>query len=428
MADRPGGAFGLWLVLLIALGVPLAASLWSVAHVDTIAPGFALRSTGFEDGVQGPPVNFTLDDYRGRTVVLDLMAVSCVACAYVQRDVLKPLWAQHGNDTAFAMLSIDTWAAPETWQQASGDVGPWLGVESDATLIDLQNRTQAPWRHALDTDQVWQKYSAIALPRVVVVSADGRIVYQSSPFDDKPSLAAVETAVQASLVDRATSVPLLHLSLSGLAFVAGIASVLTPCSAGMLPAYFGMLLEEARAAPLGVRIRRSLMGGLAAAAGIVLLYALLSILFYLFEPQLRSVLPLVGPAVGFALVGVGALAIAGRGIPGLGRAGTMVDGQRGFFVFGLAFGLAGFGCTGPLFLPLLLAGFLESTAMGILLFILYASAVALVVVLVAALVAQGAVTRARKVLEWTPVIQRFAGALMAAAGLYLIYYFLAAPG
>ncbi|MES2154336.1 MAG: cytochrome c biogenesis protein CcdA [bacterium] len=417
MADqvRPG-TFGMWLLLGLAVGAPLVASLWSAAHVDAPAPGFALRSTGYEDGVQGQPLNFTLADYHGKTVVLDLMARSCTSCRYVTADVLRPLWQRYGNDTDFAILSIDAWADPAAVEGFAG--------ETTADVLAVQKESGVPWRHALDTDHVWRKYSVTGLPRVIVVTPTGQLAYD---YAGEPALGDVDGAVRASMVGSAIPVPLLRLSLGGLAFVAGAASVLTPCSAGMIPAYLGMLLEEVRAAPPAVRIRRSLLGGLSAAAGIVILYALLGILFTLAGAPLRATIPYLGPAVGIALVAFGIMAMLGRGVPGLGRASRAVDGRRGFFVFGLAFALAGFGCTAPLFLPLLLAGFFESTATGILLFVLYATAVALVVVLIAAIVAEGAMTKARRLLEWTPAIQRLAGLLMAGAGVYLAYYFLAAP-
>lgn len=419
------GTAGMWLLLGLALGGILAITLWDAAHVQGQAPPFRLRSTGFENGVQGEPVEFTLADYRGKTVVLDLMAVTCDACAYVTRDVMKPLWAAHGNDTRFAIVSIDTWADPAVGHAPGSLPSPRLGAETVETLIDLQNRTDVPWRHALDTDQVWHKYTAIALPEVIVVSGDGRIVFDGDT--GVPSYDEVEAAVTASLAGVAPSASFAQLPLAGLAFVAGAASVVTPCTVGLLPAYFAMLLQEARAVPLGSRLRRSVLGGLAAAVGILAVYAVLALGFFLFGGALRPLVQYAGPVVGIGMVAAGLLALAGKGLPGLGRLGASVDGRRGFLLFGVAFALAGFGCTGPLFLPLLLAGFLQGPVTGLLFFLLYAAAVAGLVVLVAAIVGEGAMTRARRILAHTTAIQRVAGVLMVAAGVYVTVYFLGAP-
>lgn len=422
--DRAGPAYrnraaGMWLLLAALLAVPAAASLYDAARSDAPAPPFHLTSTGLEGGVQGAPVAFTLEDYRGRTLVLDLMAVSCTACRYVTEDTLKPLQARFGARPDFAILSVDTWADPAV----AGD--PRLGYaggEDAAELLALQRETGAPWRHALDTDSVWQKYSAVTLPRIVVVDAAGRIVldHLGTPTQDQ-----VEAAVVRSLAESAVPVPALRLGLAGLAAVAGAAAVLTPCTVGLLPAYLALLLHPAGGAPPAAR--RILRGGAAAAGGIVTVYALLALAFAVAGDALRPHLARAGPLVGAAMVAAGLAAIVGKGPGWMGRLAGRVDGRRGFYLFGLAFGLAGFGCTGPLFLPLLLAGFSQGTGAGVGMFLLYASAVALLVLGAAAAVAAGLDGRLRLLLRHARRVQAVAGFLMAGAGAYLMWYFLSAP-
>jgi cytochrome c-type biogenesis protein len=404
----------MWIVVLLAMGLFAGAAAWSSLHADTPAPPFTLTSTGFEDGVRGEPVAFALSDYAGRTVVLDFMAVACTACQYVTEDVLKPLWDRHADDPRFAILSIDTWADPGTGS---------FGGETNETLRALQQRTGVPWRHALDTDQVWQKYGAVTLPRLAVVSGDGRIVHDTGI----PTLAGAEAAVQASLAGEAASVPILRVGLTGLAALAGGASVFTPCSAGLLPAYLGMLLGDAAAQPAPARLRRAARGGLGAAAGIVAVYAALALLFWAAGPLMQRAVPWLGPAAALGVAVAGALAVLGRGLPWLGRLGGAVGGTRGFFLFGLAFALVGFGCTAPLFLPILLAGFLEGPAVGALAFLAYAATVAAAVLLMAVLAGQGSQGPVRRLLAWTRRVQAVAGWVMLAAGVYLLAYFLGRP-
>lgn len=422
-AGHPGAAYrnraaGMWLLLALLLAVPAGVTLYDAVHADTPAPPFHLTSTGLEDGVQGPRVAFSLEDYRGKTLVLDLMAVSCTACRYVTADVLEPLHAAYAGRGDFAILSVDAWADPAV----AGD--PRLGYaggESEAALVDLQRSSGAPWRHALDTDRVWQKYSAVSLPRIVVIDATGHVVLDHL---GSPTYAQVEAAVRQSLAGQATPVPVLRLGLSGLAFVAGAAAVLTPCTVGLLPAYLALLLRPA-AGPSPAR--RVIGGGLAAAAGIVTVYAALAVAFALAADTLRPWLTRAGPVVGAAMVVAGLAAALGKGPGWRGRLGDRVDGRRGFYLFGLAFALAGFGCTGPLFLPLLLAGFSQGTGTGALLFLLYSLAVVLLVLGAALAVASGLDGRLRSLLRRARAVQAAAGLLMAAAGAYLVWYFLAAP-
>ena len=416
MVDRRGpvatGAYdgrttGLWLLLAVLVVVPAGLSAWQAVHVVRPAPDFSLVSTGLENGVLGEPVAFNLTDYRGQTVILDLMAVACKACREVTRDTLLPLWTAYGARPDFAILSIDTWADPET--------GNDFGGETVETLRALQQKEGAPWRHALDTDNVWLSYSAVTLPRVVVVDGGGQVVFDVVGV---PEAGAVRDVVVSSLASSATPTPFLTLGLPALAFAAGLASVLSPCSVGLVPAYLGLLVQRAGGGPRGV-----LSSGLAAGAGVASLYAVAALAFAL-VPGLRGALTWMGPAVAVLMVAAGAWSLSGRGVPGAARLANRVDARRGFWFFGVAFGLAGFACTGPLFLPILLAGFTQGLAEGVLLFVLYALAVALVLGAAAWLVAAGAESRLRGLLRHVGTVQRAAGLLMVGSGLYLLWYFL----
>lgn len=413
---------GLWLVMILVLGTFGAAITWNAIHVKAPAPAFALTSTGFEDGVLGPPVNFTLADYRGKTVILDLMAVACTSCRDVTAHVLKPIWSQHADQVArgeLAVLSIDTWADPGT--------GAALGGETRATLIQQQRDDGVPWRHALDTDRVWQKYAAVSLPRIVVVDPAGLVVYDQL---GTPREREVEAVVEASIAGSAAQVPSLRLGLSGLAAVAGVAAVLSPCSIGLLPTYLALLLAPAagdeNAEPQQRVLRRRfavLRAALACAAGILLVYALLAVLFSLGAASIQAALPRLGPVVAVLMILAGAWTLTGRGSVFLAKLGARVGHERGLFFFGVAFALCGFGCTGPLFLPILVAGFAISTGAGTLLFLLYAGAVAAVVLAIAAAVEVGAEGPLRRALRHSRRITQVAAATMLLAGVYLLWYF-----
>jgi hypothetical protein len=183
----------MWAVLVCALAVLAALDLASPQHARVAAP-FSLRTTGYEDGVQGEPRTVSLADYRGRVLVLDLMAVSCEACRVQVAQVLRPLWDVHGRDARFAMLSVDTWADPATWGSGLADVA--VGIETESALVGHQRELGLAWPHALDTDGVWRSYDAVALPRLVVVAPDGHMALDAHGLSALPD---VERAVAASL-------------------------------------------------------------------------------------------------------------------------------------------------------------------------------------------------------------------------------------
>lgn len=406
--SRRDVALGGWLAIALVLGGAAALSWTAGARHEGPAPDFTLTSTGHEDGVQGEPVTFSLSDYRGQVVVLDFMAVTCTSCRTVTEEVLKPLHERHPD---VVILSIDTWADP-----GSGNV---FGGETDADLVRLQRETDVPWRHARDTDQVYRTYTAWSLPKLAVVDAEGHVVYSKVGAQ---SLPRVEAAVEAAKLGDATPLPSLRLSVLAFAFVAGLACVFTPCGVGLLPAYLTLLLEDgARHAP-GRRLRRALGGGLAAASGIAAVYAALAVAAWAAADALRAAMPWLGPVLGLLLFGLGVAALAGADWSALTRRLPAIDGRKGFAAFGVAYGLAGFACTGPLFLPLLLEAFLDGATTGLLALLLYTGAVAFVVVAGALLVAWGEQAWLRRALANAAAVHRVGAAVLALGGLYLAWY------
>ncbi len=394
--------------LLVAAGLGVGAyAAWNSLHSEQTAPDFTLTSTGFENGTQGAPVVFNLTDYRGQTVLLDFMGVTCSSCRILTDQVLFPLHERYGNRTDFVIVSVDVWA---------GRFG-----ETEEELIKLQQSEGTPWRHALDTDNVFTKYKTYELPKITVIDPAGRIVFDGIGI---PPLGRVDAAVQESFVGQAEAVPVLTVGILGLAFIAGVASVFSPCSIGLLPAYLGFLLRDDPAEARLRRERRAIAGGLATTGGIVTVYAAIAVLLAVFGSALRPYVPLLAPVVAVLLIVLGILMFAGfdwsiltRRI-GVGQA----DGRRGFFVFGIGYGTAAFGCTGPVFVPILLAAFLEGTLTGVAAFALYTVAVAAVVITAAILVAAGRRSALNAIQARTAVISKISAALLVAAGAYLLWF------
>lgn len=428
-----GRTLDLWLALSLVLAVAVGATLSSAWRTQGPAPDFRLTSTGYENGTLGEPQTFALSDYRGKTVVLDFMAVACTTCRTVTEDVLKPLAAEHPD---VVILSIDTWSDP-----GSGNA---FGGESDEDIIELQQRTDVPWRHARDTDQVYVKYGAVSLPKLAVVDPDGDLVYAKAGAQDAGD---VGDAVRAAKLGAAAPVPALHVGLLGLAFIAGLACVFTPCGIGLLPAYVGLLLESGPGGtgPTGgtgsvnsaggtpapappsrpTRVARAFTGGLQAALGIVAVYAALAVLFWAFGAALRPWLPWLAPALGLGLAVLGVLAFRGTGWGFLRPKTSTVagfDARAGFTAFGAAYGLAGFACTGPLFLPILLAGFVEGPLIGLQAFAVYTVAVAGVVIAIAAFVALGQQTRLGLLMTGAPWLHKASAAILVVGGLLVAWY------
>lgn len=399
----------LWLVLVVLLvaggGVTAYKLLYQPAGQ---APDFTLTSTGYENGTMGEPVTFNLSDHRGQVVVLDFMGVTCSSCRILTDQVLEPLHGRFGDRSDFVILSIDVWA---------GQLG-----ETKEELIRLQKEEGVPWRHALDTDDVLRKYSVGALPRLTVVDPQGQIVYDAVGIPDKAKPIA---AIEAAFVGESDTVSTVQVGLLGLAFVAGLASFFSPCSVGLLPAYLGFLINQDGAGTTPrTRVRRTVFGGLATGAGIVTAYGVFALLFWGFSDQLRPYIPVLSPTVAVLLILLGALMLVGFDWAWLSKRVGMgrVDGRRGFYLFGIGYGLAAFGCTGPVFLPILFGAFTDGALTGFAVFAIYAVTLTSFVLFAAYLVATGQETRLRGLLSHTKAIARVSAVLLIGAGAYILWF------
>lgn len=375
------------------------------------APAFSLESTGYENHTLGPSVPFSLEDYRGQTVLLDFMAVSCASCRLVTETVVRPIHETFAGRDDFEVISVDVWA---------GAIG-----ETREDLVRLQQEENTTWRHALDTDGVLAKYGAIGIPYLAVVDPAGRLVFVQ---DGLPQRSDVEDAVRLAMTGQAPAQAILQVGTVGLSLLAGMAALFTPCAVGLMPGYVGQLMRTVPADRAGARFLfpRPIRAGVATAAGAVALYALMAVLLWAFGPFLRANLERVGPwmALGLMLVGVGMVFAFdwSRFVPSRWKDRS---GQPSSFVaFGFAYGLVSFGCTGPVFLPILGAAFLQGTLAGVLAFVAYTASLAGVLLVVAVIVSSGSrVKPLHAVLAKARPIQAVAGILMVIAGGYLLWFY-----
>ena len=222
----------------------------------------------------------------------------------------------------------------------------------------------------------------------------------------------------------------------GFAFVAGMASAVNPCGFAMLPAYLGLYLgsdnpsESDRAA--WRTLANALLVGLTVTAGFVLLFGVIGMAI---DQGIRSIVdafPWVGFSIGIVLALVGSwilgggklyVGFAGRAASHIGNPNQV--GVRGYFLFGLSYGLASLGCSLPIFLTVVFATQAAAHVLNALAqFLLYALGMGLVILALTismALFKRAVVTALRKAL---PLFQPFSAVFMIAAGSYLAYYWL----
>lgn len=125
------------------------------------------------------------------------------------------------------------------------------------------------------------------------------------------------------------------------AFVGGVLSILSPCSALLLPAFFALAASSRRAL-----LAQSVLFYLGLATIFVPLGLGVSAVAALFLGQRELVIAIAG----LALIAFGVYALAGGGFalaPGLAARFERVEGRFAAYAIGLAYGFAGF-CAGPI--------------------------------------------------------------------------------
>lgn len=228
-----------------------------------------------------------------------------------------------------------------------------------------------------------------------------------------------------------------ELAPLGFAYAAGMVSAVNPCGFVMLPAYLGLYLgvndkDAGKMNPL-LHVFRALKVGGAVTLGFVVLFGAAGILMSVgARAAVVDILPYLGLVIGIAL------ALAGSWMVGGGKLYTGFAAQaasrigdpgqvnaKGYFLFGLSYGIASLSCTLPIFLSVIGTSFAVSeigTSVGQ--FILYAVGMGTVILALTLGMAffKGAMLGTlRKVL---PYVQPIGSWLMVVAGSYIVFYWL----
>ena len=221
----------------------------------------------------------------------------------------------------------------------------------------------------------------------------------------------------------------------GFAFGAGLAAAFNPCGFAMLPAYMGLYLGvgEDDDSSFISHIGKALLIGGSVTVGFILLFAVAGAVIGLgARSVVGSILPWIGLGVGILLT------LAGAWLLGGGKLYTALAQQmaekfgnpgqaniRGYFIFGLAYGLASLSCTLPIFLAVIGSSFASANIWAAFAqFILYAlgmGAVIITLTLGIALFKGAMVGGMRKVM---PYMQPIGTWLMLIAGTYIVFYWL----
>ena len=222
------------------------------------------------------------------------------------------------------------------------------------------------------------------------------------------------------------------------AFGAGMMSAVNPCGFTLLPVYLALFLGSKEQGFRERSLPRRLGGALGVSAvvslGFVLLFGAIGGLVAAGARFVVSVMPWISVTIGAGLVLLGAWMLAGRHVAsdallrlGTGLSAGQGAGLRGYFLYGLTFGVCSVSCTLPVFLVVVgsavaAGGF----AAGMAQFVSYAlgmGAVVTVLTLAVAVFKEGVLLRG--VHRIMPHVHTATAVFVSVAGLYILYYWFA---
>lgn len=223
-----------------------------------------------------------------------------------------------------------------------------------------------------------------------------------------------------------------------LAFGAGLLATVNPCGFALLPGFLSFYLgaedSERTTADTLARARQGFVVGLALSGAFSAVFVVVGLVVTAGLRSVLEALPWVAFGVGLLLIALGGVMLAGRRVSLLSAVRLQPDleqrtGYSRVAAFGVAYALASLSCTLAIFLvvvgqALTVSGVVETLAV----FGAYAagSASVLLALSIAAALAKGGLARALRRL--TPAVNRLAGGLLLASGIYLVAYWLPALG
>ncbi len=205
----------------------------------------------------------------------------------------------------------------------------------------------------------------------------------------------------------------------GYPFIAGFFVLFSPCGYALLPSYISYYLGSE------ITVFRAIKGGFASTLGLISIFAFIGLGSSIIGGLIRPYIELFTVFAAIILIILGVLILAEVNLPHVINIGPSFRiGLSGFFLFGIAYGLAAAGCTAPIFLSIILLAVMESGAFaGLTTFLIYALGVGLPLIVTSILVAvtkQQLISRMRNL---TARLYKLSGIVLIIVGIYLVYLY-----
>ncbi len=215
-----------------------------------------------------------------------------------------------------------------------------------------------------------------------------------------------------------------------LAFTTGMVVTVNPCGFAMLPAYLGFFLGAETGAddvtePAARSVRRGLVVGACVTVGFVSAFGAVGLIVNLLSDQAYDVAPWLSVAIGVGLVLFGVSLLLGfqpnLRLPHLERGGRDTS-LSSMTLFGVSYAVASVGCALPTFVSYTSLNFGRGFVSGATYFLAYTLGFGLVLTSLSVALALGKHSLLTHLRRLLPFMNRIAGALLVATGVYVAYY------
>ena len=231
------------------------------------------------------------------------------------------------------------------------------------------------------------------------------------------------------------------VGITGLfAFSAGVVSAVNPCGFAMLPAYLGLYMStsiyEKDSTHYGKMILKGLFIGCCVGLGVLSLFLFVGLISGFALNFIRSIMEWVGLLLGVGLITIGIwLMNGGRVYASLtARIGQSIGNPtqislKGFFLFGVSYGVASLSCTLPIFLSVVGINLNGSSIYDSMMqFALYGAGMGAMILFVTLSMAilKGVMIRYIKLA--LPYVERIGFFLVVLSGMYIVFYWMTIGG
>jgi cytochrome c-type biogenesis protein len=207
--------------------------------------------------------------------------------------------------------------------------------------------------------------------------------------------------------------------LLSFAYVAGVLSMLAPCSFAMLPSYitFYISREDGKES-----VSRALLNGTLVTLGGGVVRGSIGVLAMV-GLHAASSMGYFSVAVGFILIILGMMMLAGRDlrIP-MPVTVNQRKGSIGIFTFGALYSLASMGCTAAIFISVIVTASAEGLTMGLTAITVYIGGMATLLIPLTIAISTSKTLLLDKLEAFMPYVRRVSGIVLLIVGIYLIAY------